>query len=83
MPEIKIIKSGDLSDLRIDVNISNNLEKLIKSVKTLTIPVKDKSDNLNLCFQTSERAFALKNVPDELKSEILIHLLGEKFKKVL
>lgn len=61
----------------------NNLESLIKSVRTLTIPVPEKPENINLFFQTLERAFLIKNVPEDLKSEILINILAEKLSNIL
>lgn len=49
-----------------------NIESLIKSIRTLTIPVPSKS------FQSLEKAFKTKNVPEEFKAEILLNILGEK-----
>ena len=34
-------------------------------------------------FQTLKRAFVVKNVPDEIKAEILVNILGEKLNHVL
>jgi len=62
---------------------SFNLESLIKSIKTLTIPVPLKSENFDLFFRSLERAFVLKCVPDEYKAEILLNVLGDKAKNVL
>lgn len=62
-----------------DSEVSNfSLESLIKSVKTLTIPVPTRAESYNLFFQSLERAFKTKNVPEEFKSEILLNILGEK-----
>ena len=61
----------------------NNLENLLKSVKVLTIPVPDKPENFNLFFQTLERAFKIKNVPEDFKAEILLNILGEKLNHIL
>lgn len=55
-----------------------NIENLIKSVKTLTISVPTKAESFNLFFQSIEKAFRTKKVPDDLKAEILLNILGEK-----
>ena len=62
---------------------TNNLEKLLKSACALTIQVPDKPENFNLFFQTLERAFVVKNVPEELKSKILVNILFKKLNHVL
>ncbi|KFM71288.1 hypothetical protein X975_00963, partial [Stegodyphus mimosarum] len=54
------------------------MENLIKSVKTLTISVPTKAESFNLFFQSIERAFRTKQVPEDLKAEILLNILGEK-----
>ncbi|GFV49280.1 retrovirus-related Pol polyprotein from transposon opus [Trichonephila clavipes] len=51
---------------------------MIKSIKTLSLPVPTRSENFNLFFQSLERAFLSKKINDEYKSEILINLLGER-----
>ncbi|GFV12329.1 DUF1758 domain-containing protein [Trichonephila clavipes] len=55
-----------------------NIESLIKSIKTLTIPVPLTAESFNLFFQSIEKAFKTKNVPEKLKPEILLNILGEK-----
>ncbi|GFV47822.1 retrovirus-related Pol polyprotein from transposon 17.6 [Trichonephila clavipes] len=60
-----------------------NLENLIKSVKTLTIQIPTKTENFGLFFQSLERSFRVKNVPENLKAEILINILGERAHNVL
>ncbi|GFT72392.1 DUF1758 domain-containing protein [Trichonephila clavipes] len=60
-----------------------NIENMIKSVKTLSLPVPTRSENFNLFFQSLERAFSTKKINDEHKSEILINLLGERAHNVL
>ncbi|GFV75316.1 integrase catalytic domain-containing protein [Trichonephila clavipes] len=55
-----------------------NIENMINSIKTLSLPVPTRSENFNLFFQSLERAFLTKKINDEYKSEILINLLGEK-----
>ncbi|GFW34699.1 transposon Tf2-6 polyprotein [Trichonephila clavipes] len=60
-----------------------NIENMIKSIRTLSLPVPTRSENLNLFFQSLERAFLTKKINDEYKSEILINLLGERAHNVL
>ncbi|GFV88111.1 integrase catalytic domain-containing protein [Trichonephila clavipes] len=60
-----------------------NLENLIKSVKTLTIQIPTKTENFGLFFQSLGRSFRIKNVPENLKAEILINILGERAHNVL
>ncbi|GFX27464.1 DUF1758 domain-containing protein [Trichonephila clavipes] len=55
-----------------------NIESLIKGIKTLTIPVPLRAESFNLFFQSIEKAFKTKNVPEKLKPEILLNILGEK-----
>ena len=57
---------------------SQNIENLIKSVKTLTIAIPTKAESFNLFFQSIEKAFRTKKVPEDLKAEILLNILGEK-----
>ncbi|GFU63158.1 integrase catalytic domain-containing protein [Trichonephila clavipes] len=59
-----------------------NIENMIKSIKTLSLPVPTRSEHFNL-FQSLERAFLTKKINDEYKSEILINLLGERAHNVL
>ncbi|GFW98812.1 transposon Tf2-6 polyprotein [Trichonephila clavipes] len=60
-----------------------NIEDMINSIKTLSLPVPTRSENFNLFFQSLERAFLTKKINDEYKSEILINLLGERAHNVL
>ncbi|GFX18532.1 transposon Tf2-6 polyprotein [Trichonephila clavipes] len=60
-----------------------NIENMIKSIKTLSLPVPTRSENFNLFFQSLERAFLTKKKSDEYKSEILINLLSERAHNVL
>ncbi|GFV10635.1 transposon Tf2-6 polyprotein [Trichonephila clavipes] len=60
-----------------------NIENMIKSIKTLSLPVPTRSENFNLFFQSLERAFLTKKINEEYKSEILINLLGERDHNVL
>ncbi|GFW07390.1 transposon Tf2-6 polyprotein [Trichonephila clavipes] len=60
-----------------------NIENMIKSIRTLSLPVPTRSENFNLFFQSLERAFLTRKINDEYKSEILINLLGERAHNVL
>ncbi|GFW41159.1 transposon Tf2-6 polyprotein [Trichonephila clavipes] len=60
-----------------------NIENMIKSIKTLSLPIPTRSENFNLFFKSLERAFLTKKINDEYKSEILINLLGERAHNVL
>ncbi|GFT72307.1 transposon Tf2-6 polyprotein [Trichonephila clavipes] len=60
-----------------------NIENMIKSIKTLSLPVPTRSENFNLFFQSLERAFLTKKINEEYKAEILINLLGERAHNVL
>ncbi|GFT01685.1 integrase catalytic domain-containing protein [Trichonephila clavipes] len=60
-----------------------NIENMIKSIRSLSLPVPTRSENFNLFFQSIERAFLTKKINDEYKSEILINLLGERAHNVL
>ncbi|GFU83417.1 transposon Tf2-6 polyprotein [Trichonephila clavipes] len=60
-----------------------NIENMIKSIRTLSLPVPTRSENFNLFFRSLERAFLTKKINDEYKSEILINLLGERAHNVL
>ncbi|GFT66120.1 transposon Tf2-6 polyprotein [Trichonephila clavipes] len=60
-----------------------NIENMINSIRTLSLPVPTRSENFNLFFQSLERAFLTKKINDEYKYEILINLLGERAHNVL
>ncbi|GFW03953.1 DUF1758 domain-containing protein [Trichonephila clavipes] len=62
-------------------SITDKLESLVKSIKTLTIQVPVRSESL--FFQSLEKAFQIKSVPDELKAEILLNILGERVNNLL
>ncbi|GFY02855.1 integrase catalytic domain-containing protein [Trichonephila clavipes] len=66
-----------------DKQFETNIENMIKSIKSLSLPVPTRSENFNLFFQSLERAFLTKKINDEYKSEILINLLGERAHNVL
>ncbi|GFW68362.1 DUF1758 domain-containing protein [Trichonephila clavipes] len=61
-----------------------NVETLLKSVKTLTIPVPPRGvESYNLFFQSLEKAFKIKEVPEQIKGEILLYILGERVNNLL
>ncbi|GFV15252.1 uncharacterized protein TNCV_1635141 [Trichonephila clavipes] len=66
-----------------DKQFETNIENMIKSIRTLSLPVPTRSESFNLFFQSLERAFLTKKINDEYKSEILINLLGERAHNVL
>ncbi|GFU93293.1 integrase catalytic domain-containing protein [Trichonephila clavipes] len=66
-----------------DKQFETNIENMINSIRTLSLPVPTRSENFNLFFQSLERAFLTKKINDEYKSEILINLLGERAHNVL
>ncbi|GFV20754.1 transposon Tf2-6 polyprotein [Trichonephila clavipes] len=66
-----------------DKQFETNIEKMITSIKILSLPVPTRSENFNLFFQSLERAFLTKKINDEYKSEILINLLGGRAHNVL
>ncbi|GFX69506.1 RNA-directed DNA polymerase from mobile element jockey [Trichonephila clavipes] len=59
-------------------SVPSDIENLVKSIKTLTIPVPSNTEAYNLFFQSLEKAFKTKNVEDKFKAEILLNMLGEK-----
>ncbi|GFW34436.1 integrase catalytic domain-containing protein [Trichonephila clavipes] len=64
-------------------SITDKLESLVKSIKTLTTQVPVRSESFNLFFHSLEKAFQIKSVPDELKAEILLNILGERVNNLL
>ncbi|GFY36226.1 uncharacterized protein TNCV_4845981 [Trichonephila clavipes] len=60
-----------------------NVETLLKSVKTLTIPVPSRVESYNLFFQSLEKAFKIKEVPEQFKGEILLNILDERVNNLL
>lgn len=76
-------ESGNNSSFPLDSVCDNSIEALIKSVKTLTIPVPSRVESYNLFFQSLEKAFHLKNVLESQKSEILLNILGDRVKNLL
>ncbi|GFR29930.1 uncharacterized protein TNCT_430601 [Trichonephila clavata] len=72
-----------VSETKESSSLTDNLECLIRSVKVLTIPVPIKLESYNLFFQSLERAFENKSLPNKLKTEILLNILGEKVNNLL
>ncbi|GFW54864.1 integrase catalytic domain-containing protein [Trichonephila clavipes] len=75
------------SDIRnqsvLETAANTNVETLLKSVKTLTIPVPSRVESYNLFFQSLEKAFKIKEVPEQFKGEILLNILGERVNNLL
>ncbi|GFX77546.1 uncharacterized protein TNCV_4025961 [Trichonephila clavipes] len=63
--------------------ITDKLESLVKSINTLTIQLPVRSESFNLFFHSLEKSFQIKSVPDELKAEILLSILGERVNNLL
>ncbi|GBN86073.1 hypothetical protein AVEN_152426-1 [Araneus ventricosus] len=78
-----LANTSQTTEIREPSSLTNNLESLIKSVKTQTIPVPVRSESFNLFFHSLEKAFQNKSVPNELKAEILLNILGEKVNNLL
>ncbi|GFV19302.1 hypothetical protein TNCV_1897271 [Trichonephila clavipes] len=55
-------------------SVPSDIENLIKSIKTLTIPVPSNTEAYNLLFQSLEKAIKTKNVVDKFKAEILLNM---------
>ncbi|GBN38568.1 hypothetical protein AVEN_132321-1 [Araneus ventricosus] len=62
---------------------TDNLGSLIRSVKTIKIPIPVRSKSFNQFFHPSEKSFQNKHVPNELKSKILLNIFGEKINNLL
>ncbi|GFV70662.1 integrase catalytic domain-containing protein [Trichonephila clavipes] len=61
----------------------NSLDELVKSVRILTVKVPNRPEGWAFFFASLERAYVSKNLPEKVKSEILLNLLGEKASNVL
>ncbi|KAF8795972.1 hypothetical protein HNY73_000409 [Argiope bruennichi] len=60
-------------------NHAESIEQIIKSIRTLTMPIPTKSENFNLFFNILERAFETKQVKTEYKAKRSFkNFLGEK-----
>ena len=78
-------KIANTSQMTETFNAGSNvsLESLIKSVRTLTIPVPVKSESFSLFFHSLEKAFENKSVPEGYRAEILLTILGERVNNLL
>ncbi|GFX68885.1 uncharacterized protein TNCV_3865831 [Trichonephila clavipes] len=71
-----LIENSDIQNPSVCETAANcNVETLLKSVKTLTIPVPSRVESYNLFFQSLEKAFKIKEVPEQFKCEILLNIL--------
>ncbi|GFV56588.1 uncharacterized protein TNCV_1247831 [Trichonephila clavipes] len=72
-----LIENSDIQNPSVCETAANcNVETLLKSVKTLTIPVPSRVESYNLFFQSLEKAFKIKEVPEQFKGEILLNILA-------
>ncbi|GFV94112.1 uncharacterized protein TNCV_2957721 [Trichonephila clavipes] len=79
-----LLQNSDIRHQSVFETAANiNVETLLKSVKTLTIPVPSRVESYNLFFQSLEKAFKIKGVPEQLKGEILLNILGERVNNLL
>ncbi|GFT79582.1 uncharacterized protein TNCV_3177391 [Trichonephila clavipes] len=79
-----LIENSDIQNPSVCETAANcNVETLLKSVKTLTIPVPSRVESYNLFFQSLEKAFKIKEVPEQFKCEILLNILGERVNNLL
>ncbi|GFX88016.1 uncharacterized protein TNCV_5043521 [Trichonephila clavipes] len=79
-----LIENSDIRNPSVFETAANiNVETLLKSVKTLTIPVPSRVESYNLFFQSLEKAFKIKEVPEQFKGEILLNILGERVNNLL
>ncbi|GFV00066.1 uncharacterized protein TNCV_4057381 [Trichonephila clavipes] len=73
-----LIENSDIQNPSVFETAANiNVETLLKSLKTLTIPVPSRVESYNLFFQSLEKAFKIKEVPEQFKGEILLNILEE------
>ncbi|GFX79148.1 uncharacterized protein TNCV_3914331 [Trichonephila clavipes] len=79
-----LLQNSDIQNPSVLETAANiNVETLLKSVKTLTIPVPSRVESYNLFFQSLEKAFKIKEVPEKFKGEILLNILGERVNNLL
>ena len=60
-----------------------SIDSIIKSIKILTLSVPSNPESWGIFFSSLERAFNTKSVPEKMKAEILLNLLGEKAANIL
>ncbi|GFV55213.1 uncharacterized protein TNCV_145841 [Trichonephila clavipes] len=79
-----LLQNSDIQNPSVLETAANiNVETLLKSVKTLTIPVPSRVESYNLFFQSLEKAFKITEVPEQFKGEILLNILGERVNNLL
>ncbi|GFU82010.1 uncharacterized protein TNCV_516911 [Trichonephila clavipes] len=79
-----LIQNSDIRNPSVFETADNiNVETLLKSVKTLTIPVPSRVESYNLFFQSLEKAFKIKEAPEQFKGEILLNILGVRVNNLL
>ncbi|GFX34302.1 uncharacterized protein TNCV_3226491 [Trichonephila clavipes] len=79
-----LIENSDIRNPSVLETAANiNVETLLKSVKTLTIPVPSRVESYNLFFQSLEKALKIKEVDKQFKGEILLNILGERVNNLL
>ncbi|GFX91141.1 uncharacterized protein TNCV_4857301 [Trichonephila clavipes] len=79
-----LIQNSDIRNQSVLETAANiNVETLLKSMKTLTIPLPSRVESYNLFFQSLEKAFKIKEVPEQFKGEILLNILGERVNNLL
>ncbi|GFV13319.1 uncharacterized protein TNCV_3656391 [Trichonephila clavipes] len=79
-----LLQNSDIQNPSVLETAANiNVETLLKSVKTLTVPVPSRGESYNLFFQSLEKAFKIKEVPEQFKGEILLNILGERVNNLL
>ncbi|GFY13199.1 uncharacterized protein TNCV_364461 [Trichonephila clavipes] len=65
-----LIENSDIQNPSVCETAANcNVETLLKSVKTLTIPVPSRVESYNLFFQSLEKAFKIKRFPNNLNAK--------------
>ncbi|GFW36386.1 uncharacterized protein TNCV_3713051 [Trichonephila clavipes] len=79
-----LLQNSDIQNPSVFETATNiNVETLLKSVKTLTIPVPSRVESYNLFYQSLKKAFKIKEVPEQFKGEILLNILGERVNNLL
>lgn len=62
---------------------NESLDSIIKSIRTLTLKIPSKPEDWGIFFNSLERAYTTKNVPERYKAEILLNLLGDRASNIL
>ncbi|GFW89660.1 integrase catalytic domain-containing protein [Trichonephila clavipes] len=80
LPQYSDIRNQSVLETAANINVET---LLLKSVKTLTIPLPSRVESYNLFFQSLEKNFKIKEVPEQFKGEILLNILGERVNNLL